>query len=132
MLADDLDERNIRPDFKANQMAHMRRVLDNQINNYHTDSEVKNKSKTLDYGPNFDNNDPVFENPLTYAVPPGAPSVIPGMIPPAPFPPLAGALPIPGVPPFAGGPIPGVLPHPFAGPFAPPFGMPGHPIGKFQ
>ena len=103
-----------------------------KINNYHTDSEVKNKSKTLDYGSNLDNNNPVFENPLTYAVPPGAPSVIPGMIPPAPFPPLAGAPPIPGVPPFAGGPIPGVLPHPFAGPFAPPFGMPGHPIGKFQ
>lgn len=136
ILADDLDVRNIRPDFKANQLSHMRRVIDRQ-NNYHTDSEARNRSKTLDRGPKVEENEPNFENPITYALPPGAPSIMPGMIPPAPFPPFGGVPPVAGVPPFAGvppvpgvppfgGPVPGAFPHPFGAPF----GMPGHPIGK--
>ena len=139
MLADDLDGRNIRPDFKANQMSHMRKVLDNQLNEYHTDSEInKNKIRSLEYEPKPDTNEPTFENPLTYALPPAG-GVIPGVIPPAPFGPTPfGPVPFGGVPfggvPFGGAPfaplpgvppVPGVQPYPFA----PPFGIPGHPLG---
>ena len=141
MVADDLDMRNIRPDIKANQMHHMRKLLQDKggpenfdldgtkndlqqkindlrndyLENDDIDPELRDKMDELQNAiKGANNNNPA---PTNYAIPPvgpGLPPMFPGGVAPfGGFPPA----PFPGAP-FGGAPF---------GPFGNPLGAENNP-----
>lgn len=134
MVADDLDDRNIRPDIKANQMRHMRDIIEQRggPQNFDLDEtthDLQQKINNLknDYLDN-DKVDPELKDrmdELQNVVKTARGGNQPNLAMPNP---LVGAMP-PGIPPFGPGVppmFPGAMPGGFGG-FPPPF--PGAPFG---